>query len=73
MMNIRKGNDHDLANAAGMDLENIPGGHLETAAEAEAEQKQLEKASKTGKVMAIALVREPLNRPVTRSCCGSEY
>lgn len=65
MLNIRKGDDHDLANAAGIDLENIPGGHDETAAEHEAEQKQLERASKISKAMALGLVSKlHVGRPV---------
>lgn len=43
---IRKADDHDVANQAGVDLEEVPGGHVETAAEFEAEQKLLRKALK---------------------------
>lgn len=60
MMDIRKGDDHDLADAAGLDLEEIPGGHNETRVEFEEEQKKLERAGKISKtatvVMTLALL-----------------
>ena len=56
MLEIRKGDDHELADAAGMDLENIPGGHRETAVEVETEQNKLKRASKISKTMTVALV-----------------
>ncbi|KAL9948702.1 hypothetical protein D7B24_000661 [Verticillium nonalfalfae] len=46
MMEIRKGDDHDLANAAGVDLEETPGGHQETSEEFEREQAMLRRAFK---------------------------
>lgn len=55
MMTIRQGDDHDLATAAHLDLESIPGGHVETAVEFEAEQKKLLRASKISKSMTIAM------------------
>lgn len=55
MMDIRQGDDHDLATAANMDLENIPGRHVETADEFEAEQKKLSKAGKISKTMTISM------------------
>ncbi|KAK4133602.1 Na+/solute symporter [Trichocladium antarcticum] len=60
MMDIRRGDDHDLANAAGLDLEDIPGGQHDTRAEFEEEQKKLERAGKISKtatvVMTLALL-----------------
>lgn len=55
MMLIRQGDDHDLAAAAHLDLENIPGGHVETSAEFEAEQKKLSRAGKISKTMTVVL------------------
>jgi len=46
MMDIRKGDDHDLAQDAGLDLEEIPGGHEETQMEFEEEQRMLSRAFK---------------------------
>jgi urea-proton symporter len=64
MMNIRKGDDHDFATAAGMDLENIPGGHEETVREFEEEQRKLARASVISKTMTAVLVRFiPLTTP----------
>lgn len=55
MMQIRQGDDHDLAAAAHLDLEDIPGGHLETADDFEAEQKKLLRAGKISKTMTVVL------------------
>lgn len=55
MMAIRQGDDHDLATAAHMDLENVPGGHIETADEFAAEQKKLLRAGKISKSMTVAM------------------
>lgn len=55
MMAVRQGDDHDLAVAAHLDLENIPGGHVETRDEFEAEQKQLLRAGKISRSMTIAM------------------
>lgn len=55
MMTIRQGDDHDLAMAAHLDLENIPGGHVETVDEFEAEQKKLVRAGKISKSMTISM------------------
>ncbi len=49
MMNIRKGDDHDLAAQAGVDLENTVGGREETTAEFEDEQKKLARAGRISK------------------------
>ena len=46
MMEIRKGDDHDLAEDAGLDLEEVAGGHEETQAEFEQEQSMLRRALK---------------------------
>jgi SSS family transporter len=46
MMEIRKGDDHDLAEDAGLDLEEVAGGHEESAAEFEQEQSLLKRALK---------------------------
>ena len=56
MLAIRRGDDHDLADAAGLDLEEIPGGHSETNAEFEEEQKNLERASKISKSATVVMV-----------------
>jgi hypothetical protein len=66
MMDIRKGDDHDLADAAGLDLEEIPGGHNETRVEFEEEQKKLERAgkiSKTATVVMVSSLATPGHRP----------
>lgn len=55
MLDIRKGDDHDLADEAHMDLETIPGGHNETAMEFEEEQKKLERAGKISKTMTLVM------------------
>jgi hypothetical protein len=52
---IKKGDDHDLAAAAHIDLEMIPGGHEETSAEEEAEQAQLLRASKIARWLTVFL------------------
>jgi len=56
MLDIRKGDDHDVAQEAGMDLEQVVGGHEETTAEFEDEQRKLERASKIAKTMTVVLV-----------------
>ncbi len=55
MMEIRKGDDHDLATIAGVDLETMPGGHQETVVEFEDEQRNLIRASKISKTMTIVM------------------
>ncbi|KAK0612511.1 Sodium:solute symporter family-domain-containing protein [Bombardia bombarda] len=55
MMNIRKGDDQDLAADAGVDLEQIPGGHHESMEEFNTEQKKLARASKISKSMTVIL------------------
>ncbi|KAK3695696.1 Sodium:solute symporter family-domain-containing protein [Podospora appendiculata] len=55
MMDIRKGDDHDVAADAGVDLDQVPGGHDETVAEFEDEQIKLTRASKISKTMTVVL------------------
>ena len=52
---IKKADDHDLAAAAHIDLEMIPGGHEESRAEEEAEQAQLLRASKIARWLTVFL------------------
>lgn len=60
MMEIRRGDDHDLAASAGVDLENTAGGHVETSAEMEVEQAKLMRASRISRwatvIMTIAFL-----------------
>ncbi|KAI8627791.1 Na+/solute symporter [Xylariaceae sp. FL1651] len=55
MMQIRRGDDRDLANVAGVDLEQTAGGHVETAHEFENEQSKLMRASKISKWTTVGL------------------
>jgi hypothetical protein len=55
MMDIRRGDDHELAATAGVDLENIVGGHVETTAEFEEEQTKLLRASRISKWATVIL------------------
>ncbi|KAA8575061.1 hypothetical protein MFRU_002g03230 [Monilinia fructicola] len=55
MAEIRRGDDHDLADAADMDLELVPGESRASAAEEALEQTKLLRASKTAKGMTIIL------------------
>ena len=55
MMEIRKGDDHELAESAGVDLETVPGGHEETAVEFEEEQRKLIRASNISKTMTAVM------------------
>jgi hypothetical protein len=55
MGEIRKGDDHDLADAANIDIELIPGEHNESAAEMAEEQIKLTRASKIAKTMTVVL------------------
>ncbi|TPX12163.1 uncharacterized protein E0L32_007049 [Thyridium curvatum] len=55
MMDIRKGDDHELAATAGVDLETVPGGHEETVAEFEVEQKKLMRAGKISKTVTVVM------------------
>lgn len=56
MLEIRRGDDHDLAQEAGVDLEDVNGGHEETQAEFEAEQSKLLKAGKISRWTTVILV-----------------
>ncbi|KAJ4358259.1 urea active transporter [Didymosphaeria variabile] len=53
MKAIRRGDDHDLANAAHVDLELVPGERLHTSVEEEEEQAKLLKASKIARWMTV--------------------
>lgn len=55
MMAIRRGDDHDLAATAGVDLEQTVGGHEETANEFADEQVKLMRASKISKWTTVGL------------------
>lgn len=55
MKAIRQGDDHELANAADLDVEDIPGGHVETSAEYEEEQRKLLRAGKISKTMTVVM------------------
>ena len=56
MLEIRKGDDHELAEAVGVDLEEVPGGHTETQLEFEEEQRKLERAGKISKTTTVVMV-----------------
>jgi hypothetical protein len=55
MAAIRKVDDHDVANAEGVDLELVPGAAEETEAEKEKEHKMLLRASKIAKIMTVLM------------------
>ncbi|KAI0403130.1 Na+/solute symporter [Xylaria palmicola] len=55
MMQIRKADDHDLADVAGVDLEQTVGGHVETSDEFHEEQVKLLRASKISKWTTVGL------------------
>jgi len=55
MQEIRKADDHDLADAANVDLELVPGEATVSATEEEAEQKALARASKIAKTMTVLM------------------
>ncbi|KAF2673037.1 urea active transporter [Microthyrium microscopicum] len=55
MKEIRKGDDHDLAAKAGMDLENLPGERRQSVIEAEAENTKLNKAFKIAASMTVVM------------------
>ncbi|KAI1092870.1 Na+/solute symporter [Rostrohypoxylon terebratum] len=55
MMAIRRGDDHDLAATAGVDLEQTVGGHEETTNEFADEQVKLMRASKISKWTTVGL------------------
>ncbi|CZR59441.1 probable DUR3-Urea permease [Phialocephala subalpina] len=55
MRQIRKGDDHDLADAAGVDLELVPGEVNQSEAEYQSEQTKLLRASKIAKYLCLFL------------------
>jgi urea-proton symporter len=55
MTQIRRADDHDLADVAGVDLEQTAGGHVETSDEFHEEQTKLLRASKISRWMTIGL------------------
>jgi len=55
MKEIKKADDTDIAAAAHMDLEMIPGGHDESRAEEEVEQEMLTRAAKTARWLTVFL------------------
>ncbi|KAL2148260.1 hypothetical protein VTH82DRAFT_2408 [Thermothelomyces myriococcoides] len=55
MLEIRRGDDHDLADSAGVDPEEVPGGHVETPAEQEEERKKLVRAGKISKTATVIM------------------
>ena len=55
MKSISKADDRDLANAAGIDIEDVPGGRRESVMEYEAEQKQLAKSAIVARTMTVVL------------------
>lgn len=55
MREIRRADDHDLADAAHVDLELVPGGRQESDAETAAEQARLTRASRFARILTVAL------------------
>lgn len=55
MAAIRRGDDNDLANAADVDPELVPGARGESIAEMQAEQANLLRASKIAKITTVVL------------------
>ncbi|KAF1813691.1 urea active transporter [Eremomyces bilateralis CBS 781.70] len=55
MKEIRRADDHDLADAAHIDLELIPGGRRESIAKTEEEQVKLAKAAKFARILTVTL------------------
>lgn len=66
MMSIRRGDDHEMADEAHVDLEGIPGEHVETEAEMEEEQKQLLRAGKISKTLTVVMVSPHAPTELTR-------
>lgn len=52
---IRRADDHELADAAHVDLELVPGERLESAEQEAAEQRKLERAAKIARTLTIVL------------------
>ncbi|KAL2173937.1 Sodium:solute symporter family-domain-containing protein [Thermothelomyces heterothallicus CBS 202.75] len=55
MLEIRRADDHELADGAGVDPEEVPGGHVETPAEQAEERKNLERAGKISKTATVIM------------------
>ncbi|KAK3069238.1 hypothetical protein LTS18_000382 [Coniosporium uncinatum] len=55
MAAIRKGDDHDIADAAGVDLEEVPGEAERTAAAEEEEQRKLKRASTIARILTVVM------------------
>ncbi|KAG8630355.1 hypothetical protein KVT40_001974 [Elsinoe batatas] len=55
MAAIRKGDDSDLAAAASMDLEQVPGEHSQPSEEAMAEMEKLHKSAKIARIICVVL------------------
>lgn len=57
MRQIRRGDDHDIAAEAQIDLELVPGAHdsSENSANEEAEQKNLEKSAKIARIITVTM------------------
>lgn len=55
MMALRQGDDHEMATAAHLDLEDVAGGQIETADNFEAEQEKLLRAGKISKAMTVVM------------------
>jgi len=55
MKEIKKADDHDLAFTAGLDIEEVPGGHVQMAAEEEHEQALLMRAAKIARWLTVFL------------------
>jgi hypothetical protein len=55
MKNIKRGDDTDMTEAAGIDIEYVPGGHSQTPEEIEAEMTKLNRASKIAKTMTAVM------------------
>ncbi|KAF3765190.1 Na+/solute symporter [Cryphonectria parasitica EP155] len=55
MMSIRQGDDHELAAAADLDLEEVNSGHAQAPDDFEAEQKKLLRAGRISKTMTVVM------------------
>jgi len=55
MAAIRKGDDHDIADSAGVDLEEVPGEAERSAAAEEEEQRKLKRASMIARILTVVM------------------
>ena len=55
MKAIRRGDDHDIAKSAHVDLENVPGERRASVADSAAEMSKLKKASRIARIMTVVL------------------